>query len=155
MNYRIIPATFDHIAPIAAAMRGADRRELAASHGHSPEQALKASLAWSPLVWTCFVHDEPAFMWGVGATNSVLGRTGAPWLLATEAIRGVERQFSSQSRSYVQRMQDLFPRLENYVHKDNIRSRRWLAWCGFHIEPEPQAYGVNGELFYRFWKGEE
>ncbi len=151
-NWKIIEALPAHIPPIAAAMRAADRREVRASSGCGPEEALRVSLGYSPLAWTCFVGGTPAFMWGVGARDSALGLTGAPWLLATEEIRLVERDFARQSRLYVESMQALFPRLENYTHAENVRSLRWLRWCGFEIARVPEPHGVSGEPFYRFWR---
>ena len=150
MGYLIIPAQAMHIPIIAADMREADRCEVMASHGHTPEQALAASLVRSPLAWTCVVDGAPAFMWGVARAGSLLSFTGRPWLLGTPAILTVQRQFLRQSRSYVARMQDRFPRLENWVHADNRASMRWLRWCGFTISAEPES--INGNHFYRFWR---
>ena len=148
--WRIIPAEAAHIAPIAAHMREADRREVMASHGHTPGEALAASLARSDLAWTCLVNGEPAFMWGAARTGSLITRTGAPWLLATPAIYQVRRAFLRFSRFYVEQMQARFPRLANYVHAANRLSVRWLAWCGFRVETEPVRF--NGESFRFFWR---
>lgn len=148
--WRIIPADAAHIAPIAADMREADRREVWASHRHEPEQALAASLERSDLAWTCLVDDVPAFMWGAARQGSLISRTGAPWLLGTEGLYAVRREFLKQSRFYVGMMQSRFSRLENYVHAKNALSMRWLKWCGFTVENG--ATLINGEPFYLFWR---
>lgn len=148
--WRIITAEAAHIAPIAAHMREADRREVMASHGHSPDEALAASLERSDMAWTCLVDGEPAFMWGAARQGSLLTLTGSPWLLATPAIYTVRRAFLRRSRSYVERMQARFPRLENYVHAANRLSLRWLAWCGFTLADAPTLRG--GEPFFFFWR---
>lgn len=148
--WRIIPAEAAHIAPIAAHMREADRREVMASHGHGPGEALAASLAHSDLAWTCLVDREPAFMWGAARAGSLLTLTGSPWLLGTPAIYKVRRAFLRHSRPYVELMQARFPRLENHVHAENRLSLRWLAWCGFTVEETPTLMG--GEPFYFFWR---
>lgn len=149
-RWRITPAQSGHIAHVAARMREADRREVWASSRHTPEEALRASLALSPLAWACLVDGEPAFLWGVTARGGLLSGVGVPWLLGTEAVRVVSMEFARQSRAYVARMQDVFPRLENFVHADNALSRRWLAWCGFTEDAE--ATMKNGEPFHRFWR---
>jgi hypothetical protein len=129
-------------------MREADRREVWASHRHTPEEALRESLSLSELAWTCLVEGVPAFMWGVGRKGSLISRTGAPWLLGTEAIRRVSREFLRQCPLYVARMQERFPVLENFVHAENRLSIRWLKWCGFTLGEKPLR--INGEDFYLF-----
>lgn len=147
--WRIKDAAPKHIPAIAAAMREVDRREVWASHGHTPEEALRTSLAASVLAWTCFVRGVPAFMWGV-AVDAEHCATGRPWLLGTDAINAVGRQFLKQSRAYIETMQEPFERLENIVHADNTLSLRWLRWCGFIIGRETVERG--GERFFPFWK---
>lgn len=148
--WRIIPADAAHIAPIAADMREADRREVWASHRHEPEQALAASLELSDLAWTCLVDDVPAFMWGAARQGSLITLTGSPWLLATPRMDMVRRDFLRRSRFYVERMQARFPRLENHVHAANRLSLRWLKWCGFSVADAPTM--LNNEPFYLFWR---
>lgn len=149
--WNIVASTPEHIAPIAENMREADRREVWASHRHTPHQALARSLDNSQLAWTCLVDGVPAFMWGVARVGSILSDTGAPWLLGTPDIRKVQRDFLRECPGYVVRMQEMFPRLENYVHADNAASIRWLRWCGFTAERDVPVM-INDEIFYRFWK---
>lgn len=133
-------------------MREADQREVWASHRHTPEQALAASLDATDheLAWTCLVDGVPAFMWGAARRGSLLSMTGAPWLLGTPEMRTVWREFLRQCPAYVARMQAAFPLLENYVHAGNRTSIRWLRWCGFTVETQPSLF--NGEMFYLFWR---
>ena len=150
--WEILPAAPEHIPAIAADMREADRREVWASHRHSPAEALEHSLSRSELAWTCLVSGVPAFMWGVCRLGSLISFKGAPWLLGTPAITGVSREFLRQSPAYVARMQARFPRLENYVHAENRLSVRWLKWCGFILDDAPEV--INGEPFFLFWREE-
>ncbi|MDR1242719.1 MAG: DUF2833 domain-containing protein [Deltaproteobacteria bacterium] len=154
MFWKITPALPEHIPAIAADMREADRREVWASHRHSPAQALENALAHADLAWTCLVEEVPAFMWGVSRYGSLISPVGSPWLLGTNlffnARRKLHREFLRQCPAYVDRMQECFPRLENYVHAQNVLSIRWLKWCGFTLEREPESF--NGENFYLFWR---
>ena len=152
MIWQIVNALPGHIPHIAANMRQADQKEVMASHGHSPELALQSSLNHSVLAWTCLVRNKPAFMWGVCPTQGVLGLEGSPWLLGTNQIFEVRRDFLRCCPCYVDKMQAVFPKLWNYVHADNKVSQRWLKWCGFKIAQKPELYGVNNELFYKFWR---
>lgn len=146
--WRIEPADDAHISFIADNMREADQREIWASSRHTPDVALRKSLELSALAWTCFVDGTPAFMWGVAGQGGILSEAGAPWLLGTDAIYKVSREFLRQSRAYVDRMQALFPRLENHVHAGNALSIRWLTWCGFTLDEAPVR--INGEEFFMF-----
>lgn len=153
--YRIEQAGFDHIPYLAAHMRPADRREVMASHGHTPGQALSGSLERSEAAWTLITDGRPSAMAGVVPAGSILGLTGRPWLLGTfelEDSRPVRLVMARISRLYVEAMRLLFPRLENWCHADNVLSLRWLRWCGFVIEPAPRPLGPAQELFYRFYK---
>ena len=148
--WEIVPALPEHIDAVAADMRAEDRREIWASHRHTPAEALQRSLGRSELAWTCFVHGVPAFMWGVSRQGSLISRVGAPWLLGSERIYAVRREFLKQSRAYVDLMQERFPRLENYVHAENALSIRWLKWCGFVLDDIPEL--INDEDFFLFWR---
>jgi RimJ/RimL family protein N-acetyltransferase len=151
-QWRIETAAPEHIPAIAADMREADRREVWASHRHTPEEALRHALARSELAWTCAIAGIPAFMWGVARQGSLVSVVGAPWLLGTNlffsANRTLHREFLKQCPDYVRRMQQRFPRLENHVHAENKLSIRWLQWCGFTLADTPES--INGEPFYLF-----
>ena len=155
--YTIEPATHDHVPHLAAHLRLADRLEVRASHGHTPEEALRDSLDCSAKAWTLLVenagfsHFLPAAMWGVAPAGGPLSFTGRPWLLATPALHAVDRQFIRQSRHYVAAMQAAFPRLENWCYAGNALSLRWLTWCGFTVERD-KPVSFRGEPFYFFWK---
>jgi hypothetical protein len=141
----------EHLPAIAENMREADRREVWASHRHTPQEALEYALGLSPLAWTCQVDGKPAFIWGAAREEFVISQTGAPWLLATESILKVRREFLLYCPYYVQWMHRRFARLENIVHADNHLSIRWLKWCGFTVE-EDAPETRNGEKFYLFWR---
>ena len=150
LNYRIAPADTSHIQPIAANMRAADRREVWASHRHTPFDALHYSLKHSERAWTAFIDEEPVLMWGVGRQGCILNDTGSPWLLGADGLKPGEKEFIRQSRRWVKLMQEGYERLENYVHAENRLSIRWLTWCGFEMSKEPTQF--HGEDFYFFWR---
>ena len=148
--WRILPAAPEHVGPIARNMREADRREVWASHRHTPGEALEHALLGSELAWTCFVHGRPAFMWGAARQGGLMSRAGAPWLLGTPAILTVRHEFLRQCPAYIARMLERFSRLENFVHAENRVSLRWLRWCGFTINKTPIVF--NSEKFFLFWR---
>ncbi len=150
--WSITEALPEHIPAIAEHMREADRREVWASHRHTPLEALEFALQRSELAWTCMVDGLPSFMWGAARTGAVLGCTGAPWLLGTPAIVKVRHDFLRYCPHFVAAMQSAFPCLENYVHAENTLSIRWLKHLGFMVnEDMPEL--INDEDFYLFQRG--
>jgi hypothetical protein len=129
-------------------MREADKVEVMASCGRSPVDALYESVYGSTRCWTGMVDDKPAFIFGV-APLSLMGGVGSPWLLGTDKVLEVKREFLENSKPYVAEMWLLFPTLKNFVDVRNKVSIRWLKWIGFSML-EPIPYGINGELFHPF-----
>ena len=93
------------------------------------------------------VDGVPAVIWGV--RESIEG-FGSPWLLATDAITKIKKTFLVKCRPDIERMQQQFDCLFNYVHIHNTVAQQWLAWLGFNIYLNP--CGKNGE-FYLFTRG--
>ncbi len=134
-------ASAEDIASVAARMRAADLAEIAASHGHTPEQALTSSLAGSTRAWTGTIDGTPVCMFGVGPIAILAGR-GAPWMLGTEALESMPRKFirqvfMPQCRRAVADMLAVYPMLENYVDDRNAVSKKWLRRRGFKCAAEP------------------
>lgn len=145
---KVIAATPEHAAFIADNMRDDDRQEIWASNQHTPIEALEKAMIRSTKLWTATVDDVPCLMFGV-APASVLGGLGVPWLLGTEDIHKVKRQFIRECRSYVGEMLNSYPKLVNMVDVRNEVSIRWLIWLGFELSPA-LPLGMEGELFHPF-----
>ena len=150
MRAEVRPAVAEDIPAIAAAMRAADRAEVAASHGHTPEQALESSLAASTAAWTGLIDGEPVCMFGVGPISILAGR-GAPWMLGTEHLERWPRTFLRRCKACVSAMLAVYPYLENYVDDRNDKSKLWLAWLGFTLA-EKAVTLPNGVAFRHFAK---
>lgn len=150
MKAEIRFATAEDIPAIAARMRAADRNEIEASHGHTPEQALTSSLQHSTAAWTGLIDGEPVCMFGVGPISILAGR-GAPWMLGTDQIERWPRTFLRRCRPCVEAMLAVYPYLENYVDDRNEKSKQWLRWLGFRVSAEPVTLR-NGAVFRHFEK---
>lgn len=133
-------------------MRDADRREVMASHGHTPEAAINYAVNSSSFTAVGVIAGDICCVFGV-ASHSILGGKGSPWLLGTDGIVKHYRSFLPYSRLVVADMTKVCPVLENYVHVENKVSINWLRWLGFSFDP-PAPYGSAGQLFQRFYKGE-
>jgi hypothetical protein len=141
----LLPGDIQHIA---ANLRAADREELMASHGEcEPLDAISKAVLMSSHFWT-LADYEPLAVFGV-TPLSLMGGSGAPWLLGTGRVFTARSALVRDGRRYVQRMLAVYPHLYNYVDARNTRSVRWLARLGFHIHA-PAPYGVAGLPFHRF-----
>lgn len=144
----VIPATMDHIAPVAARMRQADRNELAASSGRSPTAALELSLFRSADAHTVLLDNIPAGMFGCCVLN-VLCRKGSPWFLGTDAIDQNRLAFARASVFWRDQLLSRYDCLTNVIDARNASSIRWLKWLGFTIS-EPVPVGRGGLPFRIF-----
>lgn len=136
------------IPDIAGRMRAADVAEVAASSGRSPQEALEFSLRKSSLARTAVIDGRPEVMFGVGDIN-VLTRTGAPWLLGTDAVTENYVAFLRGSVDWRDQLLLRYDVLVNAVDDRNLASKRWLRWLGFKLG-EPMPIGRAGAMFRVF-----
>jgi hypothetical protein len=144
----IVPAGEDYIASIAERMRDEDRAEVWASSRSTPQKSLETSLSHSSQAWTALIDDQPEVMFGVMDIN-ILTATGAPWLLGTDAVVTYNRQFLRRSLWWRGKLLEQYDVLKNFVHDDNVVSKRWLQWLGFTLH-DPIRAGAGGEPFRLF-----
>lgn len=148
MTFQIVPANSGHAEHIAPRMRAADVIEVAAASGRSPLNALRHSLEHSDFSYTVFFDGKPETMFGCGTTD-LLSRTGAPWLLGSDALEQNYRHFLRGSRFWISRMRDRYSLLRNIVDDRNQVSKRWLEWLGFELR-EPKPFGYEQRPFRVF-----
>ncbi len=111
-------------------LREADLRELEAL-GTAPRSALHAGLEHPQFCYTVLAEDEVVAMFGVAP---MVGNPsiGVPWLLSDDKfLKLFSFRFLRRCMTYVNRMNDLYPTLVNWVDARNESAIRWLYWCGF------------------------
>lgn len=118
--------------------------------GQTPWGALHAGRRLSTLVWTGAVNGWPEAMFGVVPVSYASGR-GRPWFLGSTAARKQQRAFLREAPQYLEEMEKLFPRLDNWVSVRNTSALRWLRRLGFVVEHKPKVF--NGEPMLHFHKG--
>lgn len=144
----IIPAIYEHIAPIAMHLRQADKDEVTASSGKSAFEALEFSLGRSAISRTVLIDGVPAGMFGCGDLN-ILASVGSPWLLGTDDLERAPLQFLRTSIGWRDQLLQRYAVLRNLVDDRNTASIRWLHWLGFTFS-EPVPAGKSGEPFRLF-----
>lgn len=145
---QIVPATAEHIEAIIPLVRQADIDEFLATNGWSPRRVLETGLRTSTFCCAGLINGEVVTVFGV-APASMIGGSGIPWLVGTDALEKYQRTFLRRCGKVVNAMLTVYPYLENYVDARNHTARIWLNWLGFTID-EPQPYGIKNLPFHRF-----
>ena len=150
MDIEVIPATEQDARHVATHLRAADFLELTLwQPEETPEQSVMDSVSASEWCDVVKVDGVPVLL--AGLCDSGSPRIGVPWMVATDRIRFISRQFLNGCASRVQEMQDAFPILHNQVHRGNTLSINWLRWLGFVVVETPTG---NGGEFFDFYKGD-
>jgi hypothetical protein len=128
-------------------MRQEDVEELLHSNGLDPLSNLLLSLKVSEYTYTVVLGDKIVLMFGCGG---IKGYSGVPWMLASDLLLSIKRDFVKECRRIVEVMASQYGYLENYAWSKNKIHIHWLKWLGFTVEP-PVPHGINNELFHRFY----
>jgi len=139
------PSTANDAEILAPKLRKQDVVEVWASHGLSPLEALVTSYNNSSESHTIIASDgEVIGMFGVVDEGVV----GIPWLLASDQLPQVAREFLPESRKWVERINQDYLVLTNYVDVRNTVARRWLRWLGFKFIRVVEEFGYGKKPFY-------
>lgn len=148
VSVKIVPATLDHIVEINKKVRREDRNELWVAAMQTPLDAMQMGIECGKTM-TGLVDGEPVVMWGV-VEDSLMLKTGMPWMLATTELESHAMQFLRRCKKHVMEMLREYGTLENYVDARNIRAIQWLKWLGFTVSDKAEPYGVFGLPFHKF-----
>jgi hypothetical protein len=125
-------------------LRDADIAELAiTSPGQDPHDLLRQAVECSYFAELVRVDGKPALVYGVGQTQ-VYG-VGSVWMLASDDIKLIRKQFVAGCREKVEMMNRMFPVLCNWVHSENTVAVNWLRWLGFEV----QAADSRGMCYFQ------
>ena len=151
MNVEIVPATIEHAVLLAPNLRDSDVRELMASAGHAPLEALIKSVRVSDgdMAWTALVDGVPAVMWGV-APHSNTASIGVVWLLASDLIYQIKKTFLKECPKYITLMHMRYKMMLNYVDIRHTASLIWLDQLGFFVADFQPSYGAGKTPFLLF-----
>lgn len=159
------PPRPEQIERVAAGLREADRRELAALYGgfeaHLARRLLFEYVALSPLSFAICAGGEVLALTGVmplaPASGQAYAKTPgpvsghAPWLLGRAALRGYPFGFMRASRQILALYRAGYAPLQNAVQARQYSSCRYLAALGFRLGP-PERLGAG--VFRKFYMEE-
>jgi hypothetical protein len=143
------PTTLDDVYDLAPRLRQSDVDEIKASSGLLPEPALYFSFKNGAETNTIIASDgEIIGMFGVVSTHDPL--IGVPWMLCTDRLPEIRKEFLPQSLDWVKETNKQYPILFNYVDKRNTKAIRWLRYLGFKFPQLVHEFGVGKKPFYEF-----
>ena len=143
------PATLDDAYELAPKLREVDVQEVKDSSGVNALDALLISVTASSEAYSIIANDgEVIGMFGVSPTADP--DIGVPWLLCSDRLPEVKKEFIPQSAEWVIEVNKKFPVLCNYVAKDNKVAIRWLRHLGFTFTQLIETFGVGKKPFYEF-----
>jgi hypothetical protein len=147
MTHYYRPAKFEDCRELAPSMREQDAKEVMASNGARPLQALQSSFNASS---ECFsiIHEDGDIVGMFGVSDG--GVFASPWLLGSSKLPETKKVMLPVSAKWVEEKNDQYPLLLNYVHAENTVSMRWLKSLGFKFIKLDKEYGVGKEPFYQF-----
>lgn len=128
-------------------VREAERVELWDGFRHTPEEAIAFGIAEGD-ARVLYLHGEPAGVFGVVASPSLLG-VGIPWAALSDAVARYPLPFLRASRRELAVMRERFYSLWNVVDARNTHVIRWLRWLDFTIYPA-EPFGPDRRPFHRF-----
>lgn len=145
-HYR--PAKILDIAELAPKIREQDKIEIFHSHGMTPAEGLKFSLERAQEANSIVSDDGKIIgMFGVGEFTPNIG---IPWLLGTDELPKIAREFIPESRAWIDRVHAHYDVLFNFVYAGNTTSIRWLKWLGFSFIRRIDDFGVHPAPFIEF-----
>lgn len=143
-SYRV--AVEEDIDVVAQDMREADRKEVEASGGFSPREALLASYRASQPCYAATLDDRATALFGVSPVDDDIG---VIWMLGTNDITDHPVTFMRWSRTVVPMLIRPYRMVCNLVDKRNTVHVKWILKMGFSLIREVD-HGPFNLPFYEF-----
>ena len=133
------PAKLDDVFELYEEMRIDDFKEILGLDQH-PWTALQESFTYSQKKFSLMdKNNQLIAMFGVAATH--VPTVGCVWMLGTDRIRFVKRDFIRNSKAWVDELMGDYRCLVNLVSSSNKISMRWLKWLGADfLREKPKGY---------------
>ncbi len=144
-DFRFEPANRGHAYKLAPFLREPDIREIEATSGREPLEALLDALERSTEARAAVWGEDVGAIFGV-APMGVPG-VGSIWMLTGEVMSEKPLPFLRRCRFELDAMREKWGTLLNFVDARNSQALKWAQWMGFEIG-QPSPYGVLGLPFY-------
>jgi len=129
-------------------MRQEDKDEIWHLARVTPGEALNMSIGCPGMKRAVLLDGRVVFLYGVCDAGEGVG---IPWMLASQLLTKVRKQFLRESKEALEEMFDGYHTLRNVAWSKNREHIRWLRWLGFEFKPA-EPMGPDGELYHEFFK---
>jgi len=137
---------------LASSLRSADLQEIKSNVGEDPLAHIERSILHSDPCYTVLNEkNAPVAVFGVIPDSQEVG-VGKIWMLASEEFVSYRYIFLRHCREWIERLQQEYNVLWNYVDARNRMHIRWLNWCGFKFIRSINEHGVKRIPFLEFEK---
>lgn len=144
VHTNIIPARVEHAALIFDRLRENSVRELQRLDENALEQ-LRNTIKQSCYCWSGFADGEIACIWGI-ETETILTDRATLWLVTTPLVEKYSFLFLRFSKIFIESLlKQEFSLVHGMVSESFERSKLWLKWLGFTVEPAKDGF----RYFYR------
>ena len=142
------PTQPEDITELAPRLRECDVKEVKASNGVTPLQALQFCATSKEC--NSIIHENRII--GMFGCADMGDGVGSPWLLGSDEIPDIKEHFLPQSKEWVERMQDQYKVLINYIDARNSYAFKWLKFLGFEFTKDVPDYGYEKRTFIEFMR---
>lgn len=134
-EYRIEPATAEHVVSVARTLRAQDLLEISGSTDKDAASVVLGSFKASRDTWVGLVDGVPVCLFGI-YSPALLANYAHPWFYGSRLMAGHERAFLRRCRPVVKAMASMYGELRNWVDARNTPAIQWLKWLGFEVSDE-------------------
>ena len=142
-NY-VRPAILADSLELAPKIRIGDRKEIMASDGCSPLEALVTPFTQeNAKIYTIVGTKDEGVIGMFGSTPTKLEEYGVVWLLSSEHLFKHIKQFIKECPYWVAQMSKDYKYVYNFVDERNWKSLKWLQFLGFEPKEKIEQYGYG------------
>ena len=134
----IIDTTSAHIREMVSVMQQ-QTKDIAESMGYEPKKLLWYSYKQSIVCKTVFIKGKIAAIFGISGT--LYGNVGQPWLIMTDEVNDYPFKVAFAYKKELEKFQNMFPILEDYVDETNTKAIRMLELMKFNVSKNTIAVG--------------
>lgn len=149
----ILETTIEHVRSLQGNLRKADILEVERSSEHSADWCLEEGFKITEDCKTILLNGDPIAVFGI-SSNLSMSSIGVPWMLGKEDLYDLSSESKIDllimSKEFIQDASKRFSVMMNYVDSENIKSIKWLKFCGFTVEAA-LPYGKKGHPFHKFY----
>ncbi|AXH68349.1 hypothetical protein HTVC048P_gp40 [Pelagibacter phage HTVC048P] len=151
-NY-VRPAILADTLELAPKVRIGDRKEIMASDGVTPLEALVLPFTEEKAqIYSIIGTKDEGVIGMFGSSPTKLKEYGVVWLLSSEKLFKHTKQFIKECPYWVSKMSKDYKYVYNFVDERNWKALKWLQFLGFEPKEKIGTFGVGKMPFLLMMK---